>query len=158
LFFMYLTPRFMEYARQYLKQDISGEAIEEAKRLVQDRIRFRTEVVSCPACGANVEMPLGTREGSVAIPRCHACGMSFTIRRAPSGIPFVSAYVGRQFICPRCHAPITDFQPTDEIVPVRNKKCYHCRADLLFDWNTFQATLIGDAVVIPGVQVSPTAI
>jgi transposase-like protein len=151
---MYLTPRFMEQARSYLERAVSDDAIDEAERLAAE-VGSKLVAVACPVCGADTEFSLGHAVGSSAIPRCKSCDARFHAHRGRLGEAFASGAVFRFFRCSRCDAHFRESSPAAGADRITRKKCFRCSAKLALNWDTGQATLVGEATVCEGTQVSP---
>lgn len=157
LFYMYTTTRFMERAREYLKRDVSEEAIREVEQVARERTDTRVvESMQCPVCGTEVKVALGVAVGSSARPRCINCESLFYAHRGRDGIAFVSPMIMRVFRCPTCQANIRATQDAQSLSDVTLKKCYSCSAELQLDWQTISANRIGTATVYPRAEVSKT--
>lgn len=150
-FYMYLTPRFMERAREYLERPVSDEAISEVQRISRDH---GPATVECPTCGDQVTFLLGGTQGSSAIPKCDACGTRFHAHRGSDGKAFTSRAVVQSFACPRCDAMIRESRPADTSQRITLKKCFKCLGQLALDWASGDASLLGDATVREGIQTT----
>jgi predicted nucleic acid-binding protein/transposase-like protein len=148
-YFQYGVPRFIEFASAFLEREVSEAAVSEVQRISEAAADEQVDL-RCPNCGHVNEVQLGIAAGSSAIPVCLQCGERFHAHRGSDGDAFVSPVVVRVFKCPSDGTSFRESRPADTAAGTALKKCFACNGELILDWQTGDATRLGDAYVVRG--------